>query len=186
MNQNICTVDGCEEEAKVKGFCLIHYNRMWRHGSCENSKTKREKLIEEGLSYCPKCDETKTLSEFTKDKHTAFGIAIYCKTCHRKKGKNRYSTHKSEHKNSQLKLEYNLTLEQYNEMLTQQDNKCAICGNVNNLQRLMCVDHDHVTGKIRGLLCNRCNLGLGSFTDDVELLKKAINYLENNKSHEGN
>jgi len=180
MNQNICSVDGCEKEAKVKGLCIIHYNRMWRHDSYEVSKTKREKLIEQGLSYCPKCDETKPLSEFTKDKYTAFGIAIYCKTCHRKKGKNRYITHKNEHRNNQLKTDFNITLDEYNEILLKQNNKCAICGKSKNGNKVMCVDHDHNTGKIRGLLCSRCNLGIGSFTDDIDLLKKAIKYLENN------
>lgn len=180
MNQNICSVDGCKKEVKAKGFCSMHYWRFYRHGNFDEPKTKREKLIEQGLSYCPKCDETKSLSEFTKDKHTAFGIAIYCKTCHRKKGKNRYVTHKNEHKNNHLKSDYNITLEQYNEMLIKQNNKCAICGNMNNINRLMCVDHNHLNGKIRGLLCNRCNMGIGSFIDDIDLLKKAIKYLENN------
>jgi hypothetical protein len=178
MNQNICTVDGCEEEAKVKGFCLIHYNRMWRHGSSENSKTKREKLIEEGLSYCPKCKKEKEISEFNKDKHTAFGIAIYCRKCNKTKANVRYKNFKSEHRNTQLKSDYNITLDEYNEMLTKQNNGCVICGKTINGKRKMCVDHDHKTGKVRGLLCSQCNWGLGHFKDDVDLLEKAIKYLK--------
>ncbi|MFA5049307.1 MAG: endonuclease VII domain-containing protein [Patescibacteria group bacterium] len=142
------------------------------------SNNKRKSLIEKGLSYCPKCDETKEVSEFNKDKHTAFGIAIYCKTCQKKKGRNRYITHKNEHRNNQLKNDFNITLEEYNKILDEQNGKCAICGNIKNGNRVMCVDHDHYTGHIRGLLCGRCNLGIGSFTDDIDLLKKAIIYLE--------
>jgi hypothetical protein len=173
-----CYANDCEKEAKVKGLCIIHYNRMWRHGSYEVSKTKREALIEKGLSYCPKCNETKPLSEFNKDIHTAFKIAIYCKKCSGTKSKIRYENYKDEHRNTQLKSDYKITLDEYNEILSKQNNKCAICGNAKNGNRRMCVDHNHSTGDIRGLLCGRCNLGIGSFTDDIDLLKKAIIYLE--------
>lgn len=51
---------------------------------------------------------------------------------------------------------------------------CQICGSVNRL----CVDHNHVTGEIRGILCSKCNKGLGIFNDSQQLLRKAANYLE--------
>lgn len=50
---------------------------------------------------------------------------------------------------------------------------CGICGN-----RGTHIDHDHVTGKFRDVLCNTCNAGLGMFHDNLELLKKAVTYLE--------
>jgi len=55
---------------------------------------------------------------------------------------------------------------------------CAICGGINDNDDALSVDHDHETGRIRGLLCSKCNKGLGSFNDDPELLRKAIAYLE--------
>jgi hypothetical protein len=71
---------------------------------------------------------------------------------------------------------YGLSLEDYEEMLDQQDGKCAICGSTPDLRRL-CVDHDHATGQVRGLLCRSCNLALGSMQDNIELLENAIAYL---------
>ena len=83
-----------------------------------------------------------------------------------------------------LKIQYGITPEQYNELILKQNNLCAICnepesskdrnGNIKKLS----VDHCHKTGKVRRLLCNQCNKGLGCFKDNTELLKKAINYLE--------
>ncbi len=60
---------------------------------------------------------------------------------------------------------YGITVEQYDAMLRQQNGLCAICGRAPKRFRLA-VDHDHETGEIRGLLCTRCNLGLGWFRDD--------------------
>jgi hypothetical protein len=151
---------------------------MWRHNSLDIPKTKRENLIEQGLSYCPKCKKTKSLVEFNKDIHTAFKIAIYCRECNKKRSNLRYVNNKDEHRNTQLKSDYKITLNEYNEILIKQEYKCAICGNIKNGNRRMCVDHNHSTGEIRGLLCSRCNLGIGSFCDDVNLLTNAINYLK--------
>jgi hypothetical protein len=123
---------------------------MYKHGRTDKPKTKREALIETGFSYCPKCNEQKEISEFNKDKHTAFGVAIYCRECHKTKAAIRYKRFKSEHRNEKLKLEYNITLDEYNEMLIRQNNGCAICGKTMNGKRRMCVDHCHSTGEVRG------------------------------------
>lgn len=81
-----------------------------------------------------------------------------------------------------LKTKYNLTVEQYNEMLKEQNHKCCICGmdEVDNGRKLA-VDHCHKTQKVRGLLCNFCNVGLGSFKDNINSLSKAISYLTKDK-----
>ena len=85
-----------------------------------------------------------------------------------------------------LKKLYNITQEQFNELLESQDNRCAICGiHKDELDRRMSVDHDHsccpgmeTCGKcIRGLLCSVCNMSMGGFKDDVVLMNKAIEYL---------
>jgi 5-methylcytosine-specific restriction endonuclease McrA len=83
-------------------------------------------------------------------------------------------------KDWQLKRNYNITLADYCNMFLLQDGCCAICGNKNqsNTKYPLIVDHSHVTDKVRGLLCPKCNLGLGHFQDNTELLCKAIDYLE--------
>lgn len=75
-----------------------------------------------------------------------------------------------------LKNKYNLTIEQVATLLIKQDYKCLICGR-SLIDIKQCVDHDHTTGKIRGILCNWCNVGLGSFFDNPELTNRATEYL---------
>jgi hypothetical protein len=84
---------------------------------------------------------------------------------------------------SQLKAEYGLSLEAYNLLRCEQRFCCAICGRheneiKHNSQKLV-VHHDHDTKEIRGLLCHRCNVGLGAFRDDPELLDKAKSFQSN-------
>lgn len=79
---------------------------------------------------------------------------------------------------SALRRHYGITVEQYDSLLLNQDGRCAICGKTveENGQRLH-VDHDHETGRVRGLLCNACNPGIGFFKHNPDLLKKAMGYL---------
>lgn len=79
-----------------------------------------------------------------------------------------------------LRRLYNLTKEQYDEMLAAQGGVCAICSRKNATKRLG-VDHDHGTGKVRELLCDMCNRGIGYLKDDIALLKAATAYLEKHK-----
>lgn len=72
---------------------------------------------------------------------------------------------------------YGITKRRYENMLYLQGGKCRICGNLERDRRLS-VDHCHNTGKVRGLLCRRCNLALGFFDDDIDRVKKALTYLK--------
>jgi len=79
-------------------------------------------------------------------------------------------------KKNWLKRQYGITLDQYNQMLTVQDNRCAICNNP--FTKRPCVDHNHLTGKVRQLLCVKCNSVLGFSEDNILILQNAIRYLE--------
>jgi hypothetical protein len=78
----------------------------------------------------------------------------------------------------QRKSKYGITQEQYDGMLQKQDNKCAIC---KTTEPKGCgswhIDHNHSTGQVRGLLCNNCNVGIGSLGDDPTRLTEAAKYL---------
>jgi hypothetical protein len=76
----------------------------------------------------------------------------------------------------QLK-QYGLTLEDYDALLKAQDGLCAICHKPERKNPSLSVDHNHITGKVRGLLCDRCNRVLGAVEDTVEILRSAIDYL---------
>lgn len=75
-----------------------------------------------------------------------------------------------------LKTKYSITQQEYDEILFKQDHCCAICKKV-SINKKLSIDHNHETGKIRGLLCTSCNMGLGYFKDNIQLLMRAINYL---------
>jgi hypothetical protein len=78
-----------------------------------------------------------------------------------------------------IKRKFGISVEEYIKMSDAQGNRCAICGvHQVELERKMAVDHSHKTGKIRGLLCIHCNLGIGHLQDSVDVLKKAQKYLE--------
>ena len=81
-------------------------------------------------------------------------------------------------RNTYYKYMFGITLSQYKEMLTKQNGVCGICSSVNINGNYLSIDHNHTTGKVRGLLCMKCNAALGSFGDSKDSLKKAIEYLD--------
>jgi len=87
------------------------------------------------------------------------------------------SEHQVYKKEKHYKSHYNLTLQDIEEMLIKCENMCPIC-NTNITIKNSAIDHDHSTGKIRGILCRRCNKGLGHFKDNSQVLIKASEYLE--------
>ena len=111
---------------------------------------------------------------------------VYCshkcvKMNHQEKKGNK-ETRKQQARASWLKKKYNLTLDDYNYLVVTQSDRCAICltddkGRHGN----WCVDHNHQTGEVRGLLCDPCNTGLGKFEDDADNLTSASKYLEASK-----
>lgn len=82
-----------------------------------------------------------------------------------------------EKRTAYLKNAYGITEQEYRKLLRRQHGVCAICGAKPKNQTLA-VDHDHETGKVRGLLCRSCNVALGCLKDDIRLLSAAIVYLE--------
>lgn len=77
---------------------------------------------------------------------------------------------------------YGITIQVYNAILHSQNGCCAICGTTRCLSgNNLCVDHCHKTGRVRGLLCRKCNSGIGQLEDSTALLKKAIEYIESAK-----
>lgn len=80
-------------------------------------------------------------------------------------------------KGIKLKRYYGITTDTYYSMLASQNGVCKICKSDCSTGRELCVDHCHKTGKVRGLLCGKCNSGLGSFNDNEQLMLEAIKYL---------
>ena len=95
----------------------------------------------------------------------------------RKRWRKRYPEKRKEYERSrEMRKNYGISPEDYERLFRRQQGKCAICGKEQTSKRLA-IDHSHETDKIRGLLCTRCNVGLGMFQDDPELLIAALGYL---------
>lgn len=136
-----------------------------------------------GLKICPKCEFEKKITEFTVERSRKDGRYPYCKDCQREKlrplMRKIMMSRPEQKKKGTLKHFYGITLQQFTAMLEIQNNTCAICGrHQDELGYILGVDHDHCTGKIRGLLCRRCNVLLGFAKDSIEILEKAILYLK--------
>lgn len=91
---------------------------------------------------------------------------------------------KQKHYGYNVRKKLGITLKQYEEMVVAHGGVCAICGGppAGRSKIRFCVDHDHVTGHVRGLLCGYCNSGLGHFKDNLASLRKAVEYLMRRKS----
>jgi uncharacterized CHY-type Zn-finger protein len=111
---------------------------------------------------CGICKKELPMADFYKRSY-------WCKECE-KENNQKHPRLKSRYKR------FGITLEGYAIRLENQRGRCAICGRVS--ERRLSVDHDHKTGKVRGLLCTRCNTGIGCFCDDQKLLNRAIEYLQ--------
>ena len=136
------------------------YLKNWREKNKEYMKDWREKNKEKSNGY------SKTWRENNKEN------VQQNKKNWKKENPDKVSASK---RKDNLKAKYGLSVAEYDAMLRNQGGGCAVCGK--NGQRRLAVDHDHATGKIRGLLCVKCNIAIGNANDDPALLQKMRDYL---------
>jgi hypothetical protein len=117
--------------------------------------------------YCTKCRTVKVKDEFYKSKSNKDGLQSYCKPCNLLNNRNILREKK-----------YGVCPTQWEIMMKRCGGKCELCGNENKGGDALCIDHNHETNEVRGLLCHNCNRGLGFLKDSAELVKKAATYLE--------
>jgi hypothetical protein len=149
------------------------------------------------LKTCTKCLETKEVSEFAvRNRNKKQRLQAHCKSCnkiYRSLNKEHERVYRKDYrkrtpilqKDKMLKYSYGITHKEYQDLVIQQENTCAIC---KNFCEVLVVDHDHsccpgpksCSKCIRGLLCRTCNLGLGYFKDNNKYLENALKYLKRN------
>lgn len=152
-------------------------------------------LMEEGKKYCPGCKQVKSIKDDFSTMNVRSGIASHCKECVSRTARERNSTEEGKEKlqkyykrnkekqlNSTLLKDFGITLEQYNQQLAEQNGVCIICGKTpeQNKKRLA-VDHNHVTGKNRGLLCASCNICIGFIEKNNLDVHNIIGYFDRYK-----
>ena len=152
------------------------------HGRLAASRTSNEA----GEWPCSTCKEHKPVSSFSWDAGRGQPKRI-CKVCHAEAEKARRAVpaNRDYMRVWLLKKNYGITAEEYHALYDSQEGRCAVCQDeVPNLlkydgdgRRVVALDHCHDSGRIRGILCRDCNVGLGTFRDDPNRLRSAIEYL---------
>jgi hypothetical protein len=132
---------------------------------------------------CTKCGIGKPISAFYTHKSCAGGHRPECKACCNAACKVRLANDPLLNRRSHLKRKFGIDHKRYEEILASQGGGCAICGSAKSRNgQMLHIDHDHVTGEIRGVLCDKCNRGIGLLGDSAERLEAARNYLDKRKT----
>lgn len=147
---------------------------------------------------CNVCKKSKPLSKFNKVAKGKYGVYAKCKLCCKEKQRiyreanpertKEIQTQSKEKRKREkpndkfynfIRAEFNMTPEEYETIRINQNFKCALCDRPESeFKKRLHLDHCHNSNKVRGLLCPKCNMGLGLFHDNIEVLQKAINYLK--------
>lgn len=176
MATSMCAFDGCERPHSARGYCASHY-RQWRRDPgalTADFKVWTDTTVrdEQSRKRCKTCESWKPETEYTKVHTSADGFHWTCRAC------------RTKHRRD---VGYNLAPGQFDEMLRAQGGRCAICRTDAPGKYNWSVDHDHTCcpgkrqscGKcVRGLLCSRCNFGIGHFLDNAEAMRAAADYVD--------
>lgn len=177
------TCSRCKQTKDIKEFttfktyqshvcdrCSQDYRNTWKKAKRRERQqihTLNKDLIAGGQKRCHHCLTVKSLAEFgfitRKGQKIPHGSCKPCRALMEKSVK--------------LKGAYGLSLDDYKLLLEGQNHRCAVCLTSFKDVRKVCVDHDHNTDEVRGLLCDHCNRGLGLLKDDRQVLQRAIDYL---------
>lgn len=133
---------------------------------------------------CVECNKRRARERMAEKRKTGAHLEAQYKYEKSEKGtaaRKRYykGSGKERNRESQLRNKYGITVEQYDQMLTEQNHSCKICGtHFDDNGRALPVDHCHTTGRVRALLCDPCNKALGLLKEDINIMKNMIEYVE--------
>lgn len=181
----ICTVNNCNNKIDCKNYCSNHYKK-WRKYGDPLGESEYNKLPPKGFARCRKCG-LKPINDFYPDKsRRGTQTSSECKVCFSKRRislKSNKDTVEKRYRRNNL-ARFGLTVELYDKMFKNQNGLCKICEkpetdihHKTGLVQRLTIDHDHDTGKVRGLLCATCNKGIGLLKHDKKILGNAIKYL---------
>lgn len=151
-------------------FCSHTCSTIQRHADY------RKAYIIPDKKRCTKCHAVKRLTAFSLSSKALDGRLSSCRTCRSQHTKNWQKHNLVKYKAKQKQFKYGITPEMEAALYTKQEGVCAICGK--RPPGPLTIDHDHESGMVRGLLCRRCNSGLGLLGDNITVLSHALNYLE--------
>lgn len=171
LKQSIKYFEFRSDTNKYRNYCK-KCNKGYTSDRLDTQKFIKE-LFEKGVKQCGRCKDVKTLDSFNNDKQSKTGKTSLCKVCI----SNKYT--KEEQRNLGYKSRYNITIDDYNQMYSNQNGCCDICKLPSSK---LVVDHCHINKNVRGLLCGNCNTALGMFGDNIKSITNAIKYLNKTKN----
>lgn len=178
----ICVMKKCTKCLTEKPFSGFHKGKNNPGGYKSNCKAcilghePHEKPLIEKTCTC--CRQLKRMDLFPFVNRGKLLYHSQCRACKNKKKSERNKLSPEKERSRRLKLDYGITMEKYISMKEDQKFRCLICNRLEeDIKKSLAVDHCHVTKKVRGLLCFNCNVGLGYFKDNKDLLLKAAEYL---------
>lgn len=161
------TLEDCAKKYSVSIGTISNVLRRRGLSKKDHVRERQEELLKRGLLICTMCGRVLPVDAFHRNKAVFTKHNRHCKECEKWRGR---------------RSRYGITKEQYDALLVKQGYKCACChtsavDSVTGSHPDLVVDHDHSTGEVRGLLCNRCNSAIGWFREDADVLRKAAAYL---------
>lgn len=136
---------------------------------------------------CQRCKVEKDCTQFSRDKNRKGGLSNWCKDCYNQQSKEKkyFLNYQARRRNYALLRYYGISEMEYAVLFARQRGVCAICGEAEThidkrsgqVVRLA-VDHDHVTGAVRGLLCNKCNIAISYLDEDADRFLRVLQYLK--------
>lgn len=195
-----CTVPGCDRKHKAAGYCASHYGQ-WKRGIAPSKPIKSRDRKHEPTCSEPECASPVKAKGLCKMHYARLLRHGFTRNRDRKKPFAECSVDECEGRSytkgmcnqhylrSRTAAEFGLSLAELVTMAAEQDGKCAICltpprkrHSRSDKTQDFCIDHDHETGKPRGLLCDSCNRAIGLLGDSPERLRAAAAYLERHRS----
>ena len=139
----------------------------------EGKEVRTRRVVPEETRWCPDCEQVKPLAEFPRNRSARSGFGGYCKPCHNHRGREAKIRLFGGTRDYHLRRRYGITAADVDAMIDAQGGVCAACREDLPVH----VDHDHRTGRVRGVLCFLCNQALGNVRDDIGRLSRLIDYL---------
>lgn len=162
---------------KAQRFCNVQCTTAWR-GQRKRDRFWEERYNSKGQRLCRKCGKWRDpQSDFHKNGSTADGLANLCKPCANANTLRWGADNEDRRRTGSYMRRYGISLDEYNALLKRQKNRCAICRAKPSKRRILDVDHCHESGKIRGLLCNPCNMAVGLIKNNPRTARRMAVYL---------
>lgn len=199
IRKRVCSICRVEKDLTINNFytsssrpCGYRYDcrtceKVRRDNRAAKDKKQEFDVVMQNGKFCSTCQITKSAINFGRNTHTADGFHGRCKSCQHEYARTaprKKINHETVRKHV-LWSSYRIRPQDYTRLLSEQGFACAVCKkpHAEEKHKKLVVDHCHKSGKVRGLLCSKCNSGLGYFEDSAIAFRNAAAYLEKSSHH---